>query len=84
MLKRLYVIEYRLYMPNGGAYKYAGNPTFEERQSVYTNAQRDEFIAEYNRITSLDKEIYIDNVKCYVSTGIEDITGRMSEIIDAV
>jgi hypothetical protein len=85
MIKRIYILEYRFYFPCGGSYKYAAKPEFEDRVVMYTQKERDAFIKEYQRLKELeDKDIYIDSIRCSVSTGIEDITGRMQEIIDSI
>lgn len=84
MIKRIYSITYNIYNPCGGVYKYALTPEFQKRTICFTQEQRDEFIKEYQRLSHPDKDMYIDEIKCYASKEIEDITDKMQEIIDAI
>ena len=60
---RVYVLEYDFYLPSGGSFKYALNPTKEHRVETYTLEERQLFLKNYQRYKK-DDLIY-DNVKAY-------------------
>ena len=60
---RVYAITYRLYHANGGAFKYADNPSYEDRTTFYSFEERQKWIAEYERLK--EDPMYYDNVKAF-------------------
>ena len=79
---RVYAIAYDIYDSNDGGYKYASNPTCENKIEFYSKAQRSAFINRYLYLTDSIMDQYIGNVKCYFSE-MEEITD-MSKIINAI
>ena len=82
MLGRVYVIEYDIYESSGGSFKYAANPKKEKVTVFFPKTERDRFIQQYLELTKSEKDLYIDNIKCYTAI-LEEIT-NMKNIIDAV
>ncbi len=81
MKNRIYVIKYKLYKGFSG--KYELNPESEIITLYYDKFQRDEFIKKYLKLTSsVKKDIYYDNVKCYTAL-LEEIED-MESIINAI
>lgn len=64
-MNRLYIIKYKFYESQGGAFKYAPSPVYEERMLFFKKEERDEWIKEYLRLISPEKEMYIEDVVCY-------------------
>ena len=81
-MKRLYVITYKIYYANKGAFKYAENPKYEERTEKFTYKQRSEWIERYLDLTKSDKDLYIEDVKTYYGD-LKEITD-MKTIIEAI
>lgn len=82
MVKRVYAIEFNLYESKGGSFKYAFNPKYERKIEYFDKTERDKFINRYLSLIEPNKDLYIDNIKCYVAdlNPIED----MESVINAV
>lgn len=79
---RVYAITYDLYEPQGGAFKYADKPVKENQVIYYNRFERDEFIKRFQVLTSTEKEMYIDNVRCYFGE-LKEIE-NMDDVINAI
>jgi hypothetical protein len=85
MPERLYILTYRFYLPAGGCFKYADKPEYEDRMDIYKKTERDLFIAQYKQLKEQEKnELYISDLRCYVTRIIDDITDRMDDVINAI
>ena len=82
-MDRLYIIKYKIYEAQGGSFKYATNPKYEERILVYKKEDRDEWIKKYLSLTSPEKELYIEDVVCYYTDTFNKIKD-MNAVINAV
>ena len=60
-----------MYLPGGGAFKYASNPTFEEITKIFELHERDKFIEAYKKVTK-DDMVY-DDVHCYYTETFTEI-----------
>ena len=80
---RIYILEYKLYLPNGGSYKYAENSDFEKIQLFYKREKRSEFIEKY-QWAKKESDLTTGDVRCYVIEKPLEITDRMDELIDAL
>lgn len=81
-MNRIYILTYDIYLPKGGAYKYAAEPEKESRVNYYSKLERDLFIQEYLRLSHKDKDMYIDNIKCF--TALPEQVVDVKQLIDAI
>lgn len=83
--ERVYLIKYKQYDSNGGAFKYAEKPTYAEHKRYFGREDRDKFIEKYLYLKrKYTDDMYITDVECYFSnlTYIDD--ERMALLINQV
>lgn len=81
-VNRIYVIEFDLFLPAGGVFKYAIEPKSEHRVEYFGVRERDNFIERYEYLSSSENSLYYDNIICY--TAILEVIPNMEDIIKAI
>lgn len=77
---RVYAISYRIYYANGGAFKYAENPKYENRLVFYSFDERQKWIQDY---TSYKNDTMVfDKVKTFAGD-IKEVED-MAKVIEAI
>lgn len=81
-ISRVYIIKYRLYASNEGAFKYATKPKYEECILYFPRLKRDEFIKKYKGLKEYESQGKVDNIETFIS--IPEKIENMKEIIEAL
>ncbi len=80
---RVYCLKYKVYHANGGGFKYASNPSYDEQVIFYKRDERDQFIKDYKRVSDPTKKgFYYDDIECLVGE-LNEIKD-MQPVIDAI
>jgi hypothetical protein len=79
---KVYAINYDFYLPAGGSFKYAANPSKENRTEFYTVEESQSFLANYKRYKKDD--LVFDNVKAFFADIPELSEETMEKVINAI